>query len=372
MEQQRVQSRNLLRSRHQMATVGAGGLPVDRAPRRRGDRMRRRDFTVGLVLAAVAVGTARAQPSTKRYRIAILDPATPVKVMSEATGPEYPLWGPLFTELRRLGYVEGQNLVVERYSGQGHYSPDLARAVVSSNPNLIFAEPNRVVRDLLALTDTIPIVGVVGDPVRTGIVTNLARPGGNFTGISVDAGPTVYGKRLELLREIVPSMTRVGFLATRYSWEGFFRAPVENAAKQLGISIVGPFLELPVTEAEFRPTIAAMSKGRANALFVSDVVEVFANAPLVIQLALEYRLPSIYGYRYFAKIGGLMAYDYGLSDLGRIAADQIDKVLNGMKPGDIPIYQAEKFTLSINLNTARALDITISDSLLAHADEVIE
>jgi putative tryptophan/tyrosine transport system substrate-binding protein len=334
--------------------------------------MRRRDFTVGLVLAAAAFDIARAQPSAKRYRIATLDPATPVKVMNEATGPEYPLWGPLFTELRRLGYVEGQNLIVERYSGQGHYSPDLAREVVSTNPDLIFAEPNRVVHDLLTMTDTIPIVGVVGDPVRTGIVTNLAHPGANFTGISVDAGPTVYGKRLELLREIVPSMSRVGFLATRYSWDGFFRAPVETAAKQLGISVIGPFLELPVTEAELRQTIAAMSKGGANALFATDVVEVFVNAPLVIQLAQEYRLPAIYGYRYFAKIGGLVAYDYGLSDLGRIAADQIGKILDGMKPGDIPIYQAEKFTLSINLNTARALGITIPPSLLARADEVIE
>ena len=332
--------------------------------------MRRRDVIAGL-MASSTLGSAHAE-QTKKYRIAILDPATPVEVMNESTGPEYPLWAPLFKELRRLGYVEGQNLVVERYSGRSNYTPDLARTVVANNPDLIFCLSNLVAHGLIATTDRIPIVGLVADPIRSGLTRNMARPGSNFTGVSIDAGYDVWGKRLELLREMVPRMSTVGVLATRVAWENFYRTGFEKLARELGIAVVGSVLETPVTEAEFPLVFAALLKERADALYVTETTEVFIHAPLVIELAERYRLPAIYNYRYHAQIGGLMAYDYGLSDLGRIVADQIDQILKGTKPGDIPIYQAEKFTLTINLQTANALSLTVPSSLLVRADEVIE
>jgi putative tryptophan/tyrosine transport system substrate-binding protein len=332
--------------------------------------MRRRDVIAGLIVSST-LGSAHAQ-QTKKYRIAILDPATPVEVMNESTGPEYPLWAPLFKELRRLGYIEGQNLAVERYSGRSNYIPDLARKVVATNPEVIFCLSDQIVHDLIGLTDRIPIVGLVADPIRGGLTHNMARPGGNFTGVSVDAGYDVWGKRLELLREMVPGMSTVGVLTVRVAWEGFYRTGFEKLAQELGIAVVGPFLEKPVTEEEFRRVFAAMLNERADAVYVTENSEVFIHAPLVIEQAQKYRLPAVYNYRYHAQIGGLMAYDYGLSDLGRIVADQIDQILKGTKPGDIAIYQAQSFTLTINLQTAKALGLTVPPSLLARADEVIE
>jgi putative tryptophan/tyrosine transport system substrate-binding protein len=333
--------------------------------------MKRRDVIAGLLVSST-LGSAHAQ-QIKKYRIAILDPATPVEVMNESTGPQYPLWAPLFKELRRLGYVEGQNLLVERYSGRLNYTPDLARTVVASNPDLIFSVTNFVAHDLITMTDRIPIVGIAADPIRFGLARNMARPGGNFTGVSPDvAGYEVWGKRLELLRELVPRMSTVGLLVTRVQWESFFRIGFEKLEPEFGIAVVGPFLERPLTEEEFRRVFAAMSQEGADALFVSEIAEVFVHKPLIVELAQKYRLPAVYAYRYDAQIGGLMAYDYGLSDLGRIMADQIDQILKGTKPGDIPIYQAEKFTLTINVKTANALGLTVPASLLARADEVIE
>ena len=167
-------------------------------------------------------------------------------------------------------------------------------------------------------------------------------------------------------------MSRLGYLTERVVYESYAKPYVEKVATELGIAVVGPFLEKPVTEAEIRRVLSAMSKGHVDAVYVHDIAEVWVHTPMVIRLAQEFRLPAIYVYRYFAQIGGLMSYDYGLSDLGRIAADQIDRIFTGMKPGDIPIYQQQKFTLSINLKTANAVGLTIPTSLLASADEVIE
>jgi putative tryptophan/tyrosine transport system substrate-binding protein len=328
--------------------------------------MRRREFIGGLLLSAT-MGQARAE-AAKTYRIVILDPITPVDEMNESAGPYYPLWRPLFQELRRSGYVEGQNLTVERY-GIKDYSPDLARKVVAGHPDVIFADGgNPVVHDLLPATSTIPIVAIMF-PVPS-FITNLSHPGGNLTGININPGDELIGKRLELLREMVPSMSRVGFLATREMWIHDFKTGVEKVAGKLGVTVADLFLETPVSEGVIRRFFAESAKERVDALFVSG--SVWAFMPLVIQLAQQYRLPAVYPYVYFAQVGGLMAYDFGLLDFGRIVADQIDQILKGTKPGDIPIYQAQKFTLTINMKTAKALGLTVPPSLLARADEVIE
>jgi len=330
--------------------------------------MRRRKFIGGLLLTAT-MGQARVE-AAKTYRIAIFDPITPVEVMNEAAGPQYPLWGPLFTELRRTGYEEGKNLTVERY-GIKEYSRDLARKVVAGHFDVIFANQSTAVHDLTTATKAIPIVGLFGfDPVRAGLVSNFARPGGNLTGVSVNTGHNLSEKPLEQLRELIPSMSKVGLLATRFTWENTFRASIEQASKVLGVTAIGPFLETPVTSGNIRQVLAAMSKEHVDAVYVTS--DVWRDMPFVIKLAQEFRLPAAYPNRYFAQIGGLMAIDVDVPQLGRVIADQMAEVLKGTKVGDIPIYQIEKFTLTINMKTAKALGLTVPVSLLARADEVIE
>jgi putative tryptophan/tyrosine transport system substrate-binding protein len=333
--------------------------------------MRRRDFIAGLVVAATT-GSAWAQQPGKVYRIAIVDPSNSVADLTE-TG-SIPAMRAFFEALRRLGYVEGQNLLVERYSGEGrteHFA-ELARDVVRRNPELILGTSSRLVLDFKAATTTIPIVGMMGDPVLWGIVPSLARPGGNITGVSTDAGPKIWGKRLALLKEAVPRMSRVGFLASGRVWEAGYGAVMREAASTAGASLVAPQLDAPFGETDLRRVFAAMAQEGADALVVSDQGENFTYRKLIVELAEKGRLPAIYPYGGFVQDGGLMAYSLDLLDMGRRAADQINQILKGTKPGEIPIYQPTKYALSINLKTAKALGIEMPSSLLAQADEVIE
>src|ERR1700757_4542824 len=173
--------------------------------------MRRREFMVG-VLLAVATSSARAQQRVTQRRIAIFHPAIPTTLLKETGGGS--AWPAFFRELRRLGYVEGQNLSIQRYSAEGHHEryADLAREIVTRNPDLIVTGTNPVVIAFRAATSTIPVVAFMLDPLEAGLVTNLARPGGNLTGITLDAGIEIWGKRLELLKEAIPSTAKVAFL----------------------------------------------------------------------------------------------------------------------------------------------------------------
>jgi ABC-type uncharacterized transport system substrate-binding protein len=332
--------------------------------------MKRRDVIAGLVVVA-ATGRAQAQQTRKVYRLAIVDLSTPVAEMNEAGALSYPAF---FTELRRLGYVEGQNLVIERYSleGQAFHNPELTREVVRSNPDVIYALANPLVLDFKAATTSIPIVGITSDPVALGIVASLARPGGNITGTSLDAGIDIWTKRLELLQEVAPKASRIEFLGSRAAWNGPYGAAIRAAAQKLGIAVIGPPLDAPFHEAEYRRMFAAMMTEGTEAVIISDLPDNFIYQRLIVELAEQNRLPVIYPFREFAKIGGLMAYAIDLADLGRHGADQIDLILKGTKAGDIPIYQPTTFALIINLKTAKALGIEMPPSLLAQADEVIE
>jgi putative tryptophan/tyrosine transport system substrate-binding protein len=332
---------------------------------------RRRDVIAGLLVAAT-MGRAQAQQGLKSFRIAIADPSTPVSEMNEAGS--FPGYRALFKELRRLGYVEGQNLAVERHSGDGRTEQlrELARAVVRSSPDLIFASSSDMVRNLKTETTTIPIVAGTGDPIANGIVTSLARPGGNITGASGDAGLDILGKRLELLIEAVPNVSKVGFLASREAWEKPYGPVLQQAAQRVGLIIVGPPIDAPLTEPEYRRVVEAMTQARIDALIVSDQPLHLANRRLIVGLAAKARLPAIYAWHEFIEVGGFMAYAFDLPDMMRHLAAEIDQVLRGAKPGDIPYYQATKFELVINLKTAKALGLTIPAVLLARADEVIE
>jgi putative ABC transport system substrate-binding protein len=267
-----------------------------------------------------------------------------------------------------------QNLSVARYSGQGrteHFA-ELAREVVRGNPDLIFVDTSRLTREIKAATDTIPVVSIGSDPVGFGIVSNLARPGGNITGSTADAGVEIIGKLLDLLREMVPTASRVAWLASPAVWESPAGAALREAAQRMKISIVGPPLDPPFEEAGYRRVFEAMMQEGVDALVVDYQAENFTDRQLIVGFAEKARIPAIYPSRLFAEVGGLMAYGMDIRDLYRHAADQVDQLLNGTKPSDIPFYQPTKFELVINLKTAKALGLTVPPTLLATADEVIE
>jgi putative ABC transport system substrate-binding protein len=331
--------------------------------------MRRREFIAFIGAGVMLPLSARAQQSTKVYRIAILHPLWPVAELTESSSNRF--WRELFLEIRRLGYVEGKNLIIERYSGEGRaeFYPKLARDVVASNPNLVLAFTNWMVAPLKEATSTIPIVAMTSDPVQDGLVKSMSRPGGNLTGASVDAGLEIWGKRLELFREIVPTISKLAILGLRQNPEG---ASMQAAAEKAGIEVVASYLE-DASEAEYRRVFAFMSQEGADALFVDGSPELITKPQLIGDLAKKYRLPAIYPFRSYVEDGdGLMAYGVDFVELFHQVARTMDKVLKGEKPGDIPYYQPTKFELVINHKAAKDIGLAISESLLARADEVID
>ncbi|MBV9517261.1 MAG: ABC transporter substrate-binding protein [Hyphomicrobiales bacterium] len=334
--------------------------------------MRRRDFIAMVGASAAWKSSARAQNLTKGHTLAIVAASGPVSELTEGGGnPHYEAF---LQELRQLGYIEGQNLVIERYSGEGrteHYN-ELVSEVVSRNPDLIFAATSLLVRLFKDATTTIPIVGFTADPVAYGIVAALARPGGNVTGVSADAGVEIWGKRLEFAREAVPKAARVAFLTYRLSWEGAQGNILREVARSAGIELLGPPLDDPVQPPEYKRVVTLMAQQNANALIVGDTSINFTYRKIIVDLAGVNRLPAIYPYREYVPLGGLMAYAVDSQDLLRHAANQADRILRGENPGEIPYYQPRTFELMVNLKTAKALGIDMPLSLLVRADEVIE
>jgi putative tryptophan/tyrosine transport system substrate-binding protein len=305
------------------------------------------------------------------YRLAWFHPTNPVSLLDN---PGFPHYRAFFEELRRLGYVEGKNLVVERYSAGGRsdrYS-DLAREIVRTQPDAIFLLGARVAPHFKAATSTVPIIGIVSDPIGYGIVTNIARPGGNITGIAVDAGSEIQGKFLELLREAVPNASRIGFLIPRETWDLPYGRAMREVAQRQGILLLSMGLNSPIDEAEYRRVFREAEQDGVDAVVVANTAENSAHSRLVVDWANESRIPAIYpGFDYVEK-GGLMAYALDLVHDFRVAAEVIARVLRGENPGDIPFQQSTKFNLKLNLKTARALNLTFPPTLLALADEVIE
>jgi putative ABC transport system substrate-binding protein len=273
-----------------------------------------------------------------------------------------------------LGQIEGQNLKVERYGREQNTSgpEDLATEIVRSNPDVIYV----VGPGLLffkKLTSRIPIVVITGDPVKQGIAESLAHPGGNFTGVTPDAGPSIYGKRIALLREIIPTMSKLGCLILRLQWNGPIPGPaIRAAAETAGLPLAVSLLEIGTSEAGYRAAVESISRDGANAVMVVDSPELFQNAALLAKLVGDAKLPAIFFHPEAVEAGGLMAYSFDLIELYKRVGNNIDAILRGAKPGDIPIYQVTKFELSINLKTAKQLGLSVPPALVASADKVIE
>ncbi len=334
--------------------------------------MRRRDFiTLFGGTAATWPLAARAQQPSKMKRIAFVHPSAKVSEMSVGSQSYQRAF---FEELIRLGYVEGQNLGVERYSGEGQPEryAELVRNVVNTHPDLIATLGAHLSLDFKMATTTIPIVTIVFDPVALGLAPSIARPGGNITGVTIAGGFEIIGKRMGLLVEAMPKLSTVGYLASRPYWEDIRGASAREAAKQAGISLKAALLDAAFNEAEYQRVFTSMEQDRADALMVSEEVEHITNRATIVELAAKGRIPAIYANREYVEAGGLMAYSVDLANIYRRLANLIDKILKGANPGDIPFYQPTKFDLSINLKTAKALGLEMPAMLLARADEVIE
>jgi putative ABC transport system substrate-binding protein len=325
--------------------------------------VKRREFITLLGGAAAAWPlAARAQQPGKPPTIGLLGVAT-----ASAWSP----WVAAFVQrLRELGWIEGRTIAIEyRWAdGRSERFAEIASEFVRLNVDVIVTGQSPVPA-LKQVTSVIPIVlALATDPIGTGTVASLARPGGNVTGLSVQA-PDLAPKRLELLREVVPRLRRLAILANI----GFPAAVLEMgevaaAAQMLGLDAI----RFEIRRAEDISSTFEAHKGRADALYVTSDALLNSNRIRINTLANVARLPTVSGVRDFVEAGGLMSYGPNYSDLFRRAAEFVDKILRGAKPGDIPVEQPRKFDLVINLTTAKALGLTIPESFLLRADEVIE
>ena len=304
-------------------------------------------------------------------RVAYVHAATKVSEIG-VSGRAY--YRAFFEELSRLGHVEGQNLAVERYSGEGRTEryAELARDVVNTHPDLILTGGGRLSLEFKLATTTIPIVTMIIDPIAQGLAASIGQPGGNITGLTIAGGFELVAKRMGLLVEAVPKLGTVGCLASRPFWEDARGAAAREAAKQAGISLKAALLGSAVDEAEYQRVFRSMEQDQVDALMVSEEPENVAYRATIVELAAKSRIPAIYPWREYVEVGGLMAYSVDREDLYRRAANLIDKIFRGANPGDIPFYQPTKFELVINLKTAKALDLEMPAMLLGRADEVIE
>ena len=318
-------------------------------------------LTLGILAGPV---TAVAQQVAKVPRIGVLYSGAPTTSAH---------LGAAFEQgLRERGYVEGQNIVVERRFGEAKAErmSEIAAELVRLNVDVIVTSTDTGIAMVMRQTQTIPIVMVNSiDPVGTGFVASLARPGGNVTGLSA-LSPELSAKRVELLNEAVPRLTRVAII-----WNPDIQGAVldyketEGAARSLHMQLQS--IEVRRAD-ELDRAFSAVTTGRAEA-FIVPVVNplVFANRDQLVRFALRNRLPSIYGAREYVDAGGLMAYGPSIADAWRRAATYVDKILKGAKPGELPVEQPTRFELVINLKTAKVLGVTIPPSLLRRADHVI-
>ena len=332
--------------------------------------MRRREFLIAsAVLVSGTRRTSAQQVSTKR--LALVHPSTRVAEMKIGGDIGFTIY---LQELQRLGFVEGQNLTIDRYSAEGQADRygTLAREVVSIHPDLIAVSGVPIAAKLKAATSTIPIAAITGDPVRFGLVSSLAHPGGNITGVSLDAGTELWGKRLEMLAEAIPKLRRALFVGPQSAWEGSGGKATREAAERLGIALVNAPVAAPVNEQAYRSTFETIKPDQAEGLVFSADFESYPYRLLLVELVKQIGLPAIFILREQAIAGGLMSYSTDLKSAIRTSAEQSAKILRGGNPAEMPYVQGTRFELVINLKTARALGIEIPTTLLAGADEVIE
>ncbi len=336
--------------------------------------MKRRDFLTGLFLTVTTTANVQAQQRAKVYRLAVVDPINPVDDITAAS--EFPYYRGLFERLQQLGFTEGRNLEIKRFSAQGHSErvSEMIGEMASLKPDVIFAVGTRLVIIVKGVTMTIPVVGLMADPVRNGIATSIARPGGNITGVAHDSGTGAEtAKRSELLRQVLPHFSKLGVLISPV-----FLTPNVIAQAREGASKRGYELDFPDggdfygSEKDCRALFAQFVSNRVDVISVTETNENWAYRRLIIALAKEFKLPAIYPERTFVELGGLMSLGPDGLDLGRECARVVSEILNGANPANTPISQPTKYEIALNLKTAKELGIEMPPSVLVQADEVVE
>jgi putative tryptophan/tyrosine transport system substrate-binding protein len=309
----------------------------------------------------IAVSAGAGQPSAKMARVGVL-------LLGQSSTAVFETFR---GALRDLGYIEGETLTLEirEAVGQEATLPSLAAELVQLQVDVIFAGGDAAVRAAKQATSTIPIVMLVnGDPVSPGLVASLNRPGDNITGVT-GLSPRLSARRLEFLKQAVPSLSHVGILFNPDDeTKAVERQQLQATARALGIRLHPVEIRRPDA---FEPGFQAMVKERVDGLIVLSTAFTFFYRTQIINLAAQYRLPTIYERKEFVEVGGLMAYGTSLPDMLRQAAVYIDKILQGAEPGSMPVAQASKFELAVNVATATALGLTLPSALLSWADVVM-
>jgi putative tryptophan/tyrosine transport system substrate-binding protein len=334
--------------------------------------MDRRAFVRLLGAGAIATPLgAFAQPIRNIRKIGVLN----------ALPREAPLPQAFLRGLRDLGYIEGKNIIVEYRSGPYGDFPALADDLVKLKVDVIYAVLEQAALAARKATTTIPIVfAVIGDPVRSGLVASLAHPGGNATGLTA-FGADLGGKRLELLKELIPRLSRVGVLWNPATSAKMPDGPQINSVAQVGLELTeaaGRALGVQVQSfpvrrpSELNDALGAATRERIGALIVEENSLTYSERNRIVEFTAAHGLPAIYGYRDYVVSGGLISYGANLPELMHRAMAYIDKILKGAKPSDLPVEQPTKFELVINAKTAKALGLTIPQTLLLRADEVIQ
>lgn len=316
-----------------------------------------------LLGVAVLPGLAWAQPSEIRI----------IGVLATASGPDDPLLAVFRHSLRDLGYVEGKNIRLEFRSALGQLDrlDGLARELVQMKADVLLTANPVAAHALKRTGSTIPIVVALFDPVVSGLVTNLARPGGNITGLSSMA-VDLYSKRLQLLKELVPGLKRVVVLwntsALPAPLQDRFVEEIKAAAQTLSVDLTFVAAEKPEA---FNSAFSAMKQARPQALYLHENAVFYVHRSTLASMAADAGLPTLYGSKALVEAGGLVSYGVDYAEQMRRSAWYVDRILNGVKPGDLPIEQPTKFELVVNSKTAKALGLSIPKAILLKADEVI-
>jgi putative tryptophan/tyrosine transport system substrate-binding protein len=359
--------------------------------------MRRREFIAGTATTAALsfAWPACAQTNTRSPGVKRLAMFHPTRPPEEQTPNRWPVYKAYFDELNRLGYVEGQNLIVERYSAFGQPSriADAAREIVASRPDVVWPSSGQFIKEIMALTTSIPMVGTTGDPVAFGFSSSLARPDKNFTGVVLDAGLEVWAKRVQLLLEVARKVTKVGYLdANPTSFTpGPTGANIREAAQRAGVAAAFVLVAGKIDRAAyervwstlivggekvdrttFEETFDAINKEGVDGLIVGETAELAAYRQLIADLAARFRIPVIYTYREYVEVGGLMAYAVNTVDMMRRVANMTSQVLGGAKVSDLPFYRQTKYELVLNQKAATSLGLEFPASLLTTADAVVD
>jgi putative tryptophan/tyrosine transport system substrate-binding protein len=323
--------------------------------------MRRRDFIKGIVGASAWPLSARAQQPEKMHRIGFLTLLSGPSVSNEG----------LQRGLSQLGYVEGQNLIIlyRWAAGRKDRLVDLAKELLQLKADLFASQSTEAIMAIRSINETIPIVMTsVSDPIGNKLIASFARPGGNTTGLTISS-TDLASKRLGLLKEVVPNLSRVAILVERN------HPPTATMIKETQAAAGAMRIELQILVVhpeQIRDAFKSIESARSDALIVQQRASFDAYTKEIAALALDARLPSVHENREYVRAGGLMAYGPDFFALGQRAAYYVDRILKGTNAADLPVEQPTKFVLALNLKSAKTLDLTVSPALLATADEVIE